>query len=147
MKHKIIFYITLWSMVLLLSGKCSDPEEPTDLLPDIQVNYIVNMNLPLYQDLLIPGAYAETPQNIGVQGIIIYNFNNQYKAFDLACPHYPTGSCDKMTFDGSLYLTCPCDETKFSIYDGASQNENVSQRAREYHVEELGGNQLRITNY
>ncbi len=138
--------ITISLLWLFISGSCKDNTQPTDLLPEVNVNYIVNMNLPLYQDLLIPGGYAETPVDVGVQGILIYNMNNRYKAFDLACPHYTPGSCGQMTFDGSLFLECPCDQTHFSIYDGASQNENVPQRAREYFVEVMGGNQLRITN-
>ncbi len=89
----------------------------------------------------------ETPDNIGIQGIIIYNFNGSYKAFDLACPHKPVRSCDKMEFDGSLFLKCPCDDAKFSIYDGSPQSSDVVDFAREYHVQEMGGNQLRITNY
>ncbi len=136
----------LWLFPLLIAGKCED-EHPPDLLPDVEVNYIVNMNLPLYQDLLIPGGYANTPSNIGVQGIIIYNFNNQYKAFDRACPHLSPGSCAQMEFDGTFYLVCPCDNAEFSIYDGSAQNENISQRAREYHVQNLGDNRLKITNY
>ena len=105
------------------------------------------MNLPQYSDLQITGVYKETPSNIGIQGVIIYNFNGTYKAFDLACPHKPVRSCSKMTFDGSLFLTCPCDDARFSIYDGSPQTGEISDFAREYHVEQLGGNQLRITNY
>jgi nitrite reductase/ring-hydroxylating ferredoxin subunit len=105
------------------------------------------MNLPQYSDLLIPGVYKETPPEIGVQGIIIYNFNGTYKAFDMACPHLAVNSCSKMTFDGALWLKCPCDEEKFSIYDGSARSGSISNLAREYHVQVLGTNQLHITNY
>ena len=130
----------------ILSTSCDDAVS-NDLLPNITVNYIVNMNLPQYSGLQIPGVSKETPSNIGVQGILIYNFNGSYKAFDLACPHLPVNSCAKMEFDGSILLTCTCDDATFSIYDGSPQTNGVANSAREYHVEILGGNQLRITNY
>jgi len=144
MKHLFKNTLILVSIILIVS--CSDPVSQ-DLLPNVPVNYIVNMNNVQYSDLQIPGVFKETPSNIGVKGILIYNFNGTYKAFDLACPHLPVTSCDKMEFDGSILLTCTCDDTKFSIYDGSPQTNGISNSAREYHVEVLGGNQLRITNY
>jgi len=139
---KKLFFILI-SIVLVVS--CKEPEY-NDLLPNVTVNFTVNMNLPQYSDLQIPGTYKESPSNIGVKGIIIYNFNNTYKAFDLACPHLAVSSCSKMEFDGSLFLKCLCDDTTFSIYDGSPQSNGASNWAREYKVQVLGGNRLQITN-
>lgn len=132
--------------MLLFFASCDKSENYDDLLPYRTVDYIVNMALPQYSDLLIPGQSKETPENIGVKGILIYNFNGSYKAFDLACPHLDPTTCAKMTFDGSLFLECPCDDARFSIYDGSPQTDGINYRAREYHIVRLNNTQLRITN-
>lgn len=125
---------------------CDKTEDYNDMLPYHVVDFVVNMNLPQYSDLLIPGQSKETPENYGVKGILIYNFNGNYKAFDLACPHLTLSACSKMFFDGSLFLNCPCDDARFSIYDGSPQTNGISNWAREYYVVKLSNSQLRITN-
>jgi len=138
---KQLFFIL---MLLSLAG-CDKTENYDDVLPYRVVDFVANLTLPQYNALMIPGQSAETT-DYGIKGVLIYNFNSSFKAFDLACPHLDPATCTKMTFDGSLFLKCPCDEAKFSIYDGSPQTNGINYRAREYHVEKLSETQLRITN-
>lgn len=127
---------------------CSNPE-PNDILPDKDVNVVIDLGLPLYQNLQVPTGWAFTPNTseYGISGILIYNRNGTYVAYDRACPHYAPNDCTPMTFDG-LYLKCTCDNTTFNILNGGTSNSpNVPQQAREYHVEILNANTLRIRNY
>lgn len=125
---------------------CDDPK-PNDLLPERDVNVVVDINLPLYQDLLIPSGYAFTPvtAEFGLQGIVIVNLNSRYVAFDRACPHMALNDCSPMSFNYPL-LKCNCDNATFNLLDGGTSSD-VDFQAREYHVEVINGSQLRITNY
>ncbi len=120
--------------------------QPNDLLPERNVNVSVDLSLPMYQDLLVPGGWAYTPTSAeyGFKGILVYNKNGNYVAFDRACPHYAVNDCLAMTFDG-LYLKCACDNSTFNILNGGTSAQ-VNYQAREYHVQ-ANGNILIITSY
>jgi len=140
---KKLFFIGL--LILLFS--CGDTQYK-DLLPDRSVDVTINLTLPDYIGLQIPGGHEMTPDGAvgyGIKGIFIYRSNSRYYAYERACPHKGIDECDPMTFDGS-YLVCPCDDAKFNFLNGGGSS-TVSYRAREYHVEEINANTLRITNY
>ena len=144
-------YFLFMSFGLFIS--CED-YKPNDLLPNRDVNVTIDMSLPRYQNLLVPGGYASTPSpptypEYGFKGILIINRNgNNYVAYDRACPHYGVSDCSAMTYNG-LYLICPCDNSEFNpLNGGVSATEGIDFQAREYHVEPLEGtNILRITSY
>lgn len=122
-----------------------EKNETNDILPDVDVNITVDLKLPQYIDLQIPSGWAYT--NGGLKGIIIQNTgtgNPNFKAYDRACPNYDCTT--PMAFDGSLKLTCPCDNSFYSIIDGSPQTSGNNYFAREYKVTEIG-NALIISNY
>ena len=131
--------------VILLFFAC-EKNETIDALPDIRANEIINLNLPQYQNLLIPSGSATA--NGGLKGILILNTGigkPPYKAFERACPNF---DCDQpMTFDGSLRMKCSCDLSEYSIIDGSPQTKGFSNFAREYRVLVLNNSTLNITNF
>jgi nitrite reductase/ring-hydroxylating ferredoxin subunit len=141
MKKLIYFFI-----IILFIG-CDDPQY-NDLLPDTPVDVTISLNLPAYSTLQIPGSWVYTPETAGygIKGIFIYNKSNSYVGYERACPHLAITECSVMSFDGTL-LKCPCDDSTFNIFSGGVSESGVPYRAREYHVEMLGGNSLRITSY
>ena len=141
MKHFLSIIIVVF---LILS--CDDPQYK-DLLPDTSVDVTINLNISAYNNLLVPGGWANTPTSgYGFKGILIYNKNGTFIAYERACPHLAITECSMMTFDG-LLLTCPCDESTFNIFAGGVSESGVAYRAREYHVQQIGANSLRITSY
>jgi nitrite reductase/ring-hydroxylating ferredoxin subunit len=139
--NKYFFIITL----LMLS--CDDPQY-NDLLPDTPVDVTINLNIPSYNGLQIPGNWAYTPDSsgFGLKGIFIYNKNGLFLAYERACPHLALSECSVMSFDGTL-LKCPCDDSTFNIFSGGVSESGVPYRAREYHVEIIGANSLKITSF
>lgn len=130
--------------VLLFSISC-EKNETNDILPEFSFNETINLNLPQYIDLQVPGGWAYT--NGGIQGIIIQNTgigSPPYKAFERACPNYDCNS--PMVFDGSLKLKCTCDDSEYSIYDGSPQTQGNHHFAREYRVTQSGST-LNISNF
>lgn len=139
---KKYFFITLFSVFFLSCGE----HVPNDLLPERNVDVTISLSLPVYQNLMVPGGWAYTPTTFeyGFQGILIYNRNGSYIAFERACPHLYVNTCTAMTFDG-LFMKCPCDNATFNILNGGISSQ-VDYQAREYHVQKNGDN-IRITSY
>ena len=136
----------LFSLVFIFS---CEKNEVNDILPYANVDVILNLNLPQYQDLQIPTewTYIDKGPGRGLQGIIIQStgLTPAYKAFERACPN---NDCETgMTFDGSLKMKCSCDQSEYSIIDGAPQTSGNSHFAREYRVSvSMDGKTLNITN-
>lgn len=126
---------------------CVDNKKNDDILPYVQVNETIDLNLPEFINLNVPGgtAYASG----GLKGLIIYNINGtQFKAFERAAPHLPiSSSCSQMVVQNGIKMVCPCDDSEFNILNGQPLTDGVDKFAREYLVTNLNGTVLRITNF
>ncbi|WP_299522044.1 hypothetical protein [uncultured Lutibacter sp.] len=135
----------LFLIVALIS---CEKNETNDILPFANVDVTLNLNLPQYQNLQIPTewVYIEKGANRGLQGIIIQStgLTPPYKAYERACPN--NDCTTPMVFDGSLKMKCPCDNSEYSIIDGAPQTAGNSHFAREYKVNQINPSTLIITN-
>jgi len=138
--------LLLCFLILFFSCENNDTD---DLLPDVQVNVVIDLNLPQYIDLQTPTGWINTSGgNDGIQGILIQNTgvgSPPFKAFERACPNRDCGS--PMKFDGSLKMKCNCDNSEYSIIDGSPQTEGNLHFAREYRVLVLDPSTLNITNF
>ena len=134
----------LFLLLVILFNSCEE-NDLQDVLPDVKVNVTISLNLPQYLELQTPSGWAYT--NGGIKGIIVQNIgigNPPYKAFERACPNYDCSS--PMTFDGSLRMTCSCDNSEYSIIDGSPQTTGNPHFAREYKVA-VNNSTLNITNF
>jgi len=140
----MIKFLFLVSTILILG--CTSNGVENDCFPFITVNESVNLDLPQFIDLQVPGGWAYTSG--GLQGLIIYNINGvQFKAFDRLCPGQTISSCSQMIVDSNLRILCQCDDSEFNILNGAPLTEGTNCFANEYLVENLNGSLLRITNF
>jgi len=140
MKKLIFLLIT----VLLVS--CTDSGNDNNCFPFVSVNETINLELPQYIDLNVPGGWAYAPG--GLQGLIVYNLNGvQFKAYDRLCPGQNISSCSQMIVDSNLRILCQCDDVEYNILNGAPLTDGAECFANEYLVENLNGSILRITNF
>ncbi len=136
----------LFLLFLLISFFSCEKNETNDILPNIPVDFTVDLNLPQYINLQIPNGWSYAIG--GIKGILILNTgigSPPFKAFDRACPNNDCNS--PMNFDGSLKFKCPCDDSEYSIIDGSPQTPGNSHFAREYRVNVLNSSTLNITNF
>lgn len=135
--------LILFCFVTLFS---CEKNEVNDILPNVPVDIMVNLDLPQYINLQTPNGWANAIG--GIQGIVIQNTgigNPPFKAFERACPN---GDCTSpMTFDGSLKMTCSCDQSTYSIIDGSPQTSGNLHFAREYKVIIVHSSLLNIINF
>ncbi len=145
-KIKIVQKITL-ILILFLTFSCSDSnDDPNTILPNIPVNETIFLNNPQFIDLQIVGGWAYA--NGGISGLIIYHYNtNFYIAFDRAAPHLNPNEkpCSTMKVEFP-FMICDCDQSKFSILDGAPLTDGINYPAKQY-LAEVDGNTLHITNF
>ncbi len=139
---KISILILLFSLLA-----CSDSDtDPNNILPNIPVNETVFLDLPQYIDLKAVGGWAYTQG--GISGIILYRAGTtNYVAWERSAPHLAPSSCSRMTVENGIIMYCFCDESKFQIIDGAPMTDGINYAAKQYRVDILGNNTLRITNY
>ena len=135
-------------LILIIFFSC-EKNDNDDFLPTTTVDITINLNLPQYQNLLIPTGwvYIEQGSTIGLQGLLVQNtgLTPKYKAFERACPNNDCAS--PMIYDGSLKMKCSCDQSEYSIIDGSPQTSGNSKSAREYRVLVLSSTTIKITNY
>lgn len=131
--------------IILSTSNCSNSGENLDILPYVRVEKTIDLSLPQYINLQVPGGWVDNIPE-GVRGIVLYRIkSNEFKAFDRACPQ---NSCTTaMTFDGSIKLKCSCDKSEFSILDGSPQTNGVVNIAREYQVRIINSSILQISNF
>jgi len=139
-------YLIIILTFLSLNSCKDDFVDNNKYLPNVSVNFSVDLNLPESNGLLIVGGFAKFPEK-GIRGVIVFNNGlGNYIAFDLACPHINLQECSTMTFNSSdLFMKCPCDDEKFSKLDGSPLNPDIQYAARMYLVEK-SGNTLFIHN-
>lgn len=108
MKTKISLVLMLSAMLSALLSACGNYRSSIPDMPVYVERYLVNINC------LVPGSYwhITRPQTVsdavGFGGIIlVYAFDNQYYAFDMACPHEAQASKRIDLPDESLNATCP----------------------------------------
>lgn len=133
---KIIF---VFSCILLLN--CSSNTIVSECFKGIQVDEIINFQLPEYQNLLVDGGRVSSfidGRNIQ----IIRNSSSNYLAFDLECPEQDCNS--PMTFD-SISITCPCSNKKYNYLQGGAPVDGNGCAALIYLVEPISSTSIRIT--
>lgn len=148
-----------YSIVLIIFGllfvdsSCRKKVRPEDTFPYVPVNITINLDLPLYQNLRIPGHY--TYLNGGHRGIfLLHSVDDRYIALDLGCPYLPYEECSQLHYDTSrmnfrcgqysLGIFDKCCESLFQ-FDGVLLNGPAVFPMRSYHVNH-SGNYLYITN-
>ena len=139
--RRVLFLV---STILFLG--CTTSGNTNECFPFIAVGETINLDLPQFIDLQVPGGWSYAPG--GHQGLIIYNLNGvQFKAYDRLCPGENISSCSQMIVDTNLRILCQCDDSEYNILNGAPLTAGSECFAKEYLVENLNGSVLRITNF
>ena len=143
--HIVTMQKSLLLLFLIFLFSC-EKNETNDILPNVSVNFTINLDLPQYINLQTPTGSVET-NNGGLQGVLILNtgLTPLFKAYERACPNNDCSSA--MIFDGSLKMKCPCDNSEYSIIDGSPQTSGNLHFAREYRVLQINPSTINITNY
>lgn len=138
---KIAIFLFLLSFFSVLPA-C----EREDRIPYVQVDFVLYLDLPEFQELKTPGNYLYLTG--GVRGIIMYcEFTDSYKAYERNCPFEPADANSILDVDSTgLFLVCRHCESKFMILDGSVINGPTKRPLLQYPTY-LNNNVLTISNY
>ncbi len=117
-----IRFITL--ILILITLSCSDDEgNRNPFLADINFNFEVNLNLPLYSPLTnIGNAVLVQSQGIGIRGVYVVNTGfDLYRAFEASCPNHAPSPCSTMDSSGQV-ATCDCEDFEYNLLTGQQLN-------------------------
>ena len=120
--RKIILLLT----VLLFS--CSKNEiSRNPNLTSVKFNVSVNLNLPSNDNLRFTGGSSLFPSG-GINGVLIFNLNGTYLAWEASCPNHPIKNCSKLSLKGVL-AECECEGYQYSLAIGQLLNpdENINR--------------------
>ena len=142
----ICLFTFLISFIFISCNKNSNIRNP--YLPELDFEFSINLNLPLYSDLKFTGG-SILVNDFGHKGIILYNLNNNiYLAWEASCPNHMPNSCSKTKLLGSL-AECECENYQYSLATGQlinpSPNNNNQYSMINYGVR-VTGNSLVIYN-
>lgn len=111
--------------MLIATGSCN--RDKNDIIPDVFVDFSININDPEFSDLKIPGnsvTVNASTNNLGYRaagyagnGIIIYHdIEGEFFAFDRTCPHdfAKNGATVKLDVD-YIYAICPVCKTYYAM--------------------------------
>ncbi len=112
---------------------------------DINFEKTINLNLPLYDNLRYNGG-SHYINGLGLKGVILFNLNNNYIAWEASCPNHQPSSCSTMVVEG-VQTKCNCESNIYSLANGQilSNNTKDSYPLVMYFTEKSGSN-LRIHN-
>ncbi len=139
---KIHLFLLALTFVLISDG-CRKKE---DLVPNVYVNFTIFLSDPEFATLQTIGNYVFVTG--GVSGIVIYrNSQTEFTAYDRCCTYKPSERCAVLPdTSNSLFLRCPCCNSKFSLIDGSVQSGPAERALTSYSASFDQNNTLQVTN-
>ncbi|SFU28384.1 hypothetical protein SAMN05216480_101357 [Pustulibacterium marinum] len=142
---------SLLTIVLFISCAKSDIDR-NPYLSEASFSKSLNLNLPLYYNLTVPGnAVYIGDDDAGIKGIIVINrgFNN-FLAWEASCPNHAPSDCSTMQVTGGVYCTCNCEGYEYNLYTGnvvsESDEDGGANYTLLYYQTYFSGNTLTISN-
>lgn len=122
MKRRInasLLVLALIISTLFISNSCSSRDETVSCFPDVNINVVLNLNLPAYQNLQTVGGWIYVDeQSSGTRGLIVVRTTNGFKIYDRNAPHIcPDGNTTLMV-ENSIKIVCPKDGAEWILLTG-----------------------------
>ena len=110
-------FILVFSALNLNS--CGRSTETVSCFPDTQINVLLNLNLPAYQNLQNVGGWIYVnEQSPGTRGLIVVRTTTGFKVYDRNAPHLCPDSNTTLTVTDNIKITCAKDGAEWILYTG-----------------------------
>ena len=135
-------------VVLFIVSSLSCKKEEDNDIPNVMVDFTINLNLPEYFNLSAPGGWIYV--NGGVKGIVIYRLTlNDFYAIERNCSYQPSNG-DRVSVDtaNTTFLIDAACGSKFNMVNGGSLvNGPATHPLKRYNATYDGSNLLHVYNY
>jgi len=155
-KPNILFSFLILISALIFSG-CSN--DKNDVIPDVYVDFFINLSDPLFFDLNAVGSIAYVSyqtNNLGSvaagydnNGIIIYRATlDQFYAYDRTCPHdfVSEGVSVKVNGDGNFAI-CPRCGTSYALPASGTPYSGVGKYPLKNYRTSFNGSVVHVWNH
>ena len=130
-------------LLLFLFAGCG---KQGNVVPNVAVNFQVQLNIPQYSSLKSQGS-AVIVNGYGVAGVIVANTIYGYRAYDRCSAYEPEKRCAVTIDDSKILVTDPCSGSKWLLQDGTPSKAPAVRSLKPYNVYiDPSGNFLTITN-
>lgn len=104
---------------LQIIKSCGERNETVDCFPRTNINVMLNLNLPAYNNLQYVGGWIYIDeQSSGTRGLIVVRTSNGFKAYDRNAPHLcPATNTILKVVDG-IKIVCDKDESEWILLTG-----------------------------
>jgi len=118
-----------------------------NVVPNVSVNFQLQLNDPKYSPLRTPGN-AVLIDGYGVAGVIVYrNFDGSYVSYDRCSTYEPEKRCAVTISDSNLTVTDPCSGSKWLLQDGTPNKAPAVRSLKAYNVYiDASRNYLTVSN-
>ena len=122
MKRNIYTSLLALSLVistLFISKSCSNRDDTVVCFPEVDINVVLNLNLPAYQNLQTVGGWLYIDeQSSGTRGLIVVRTTNGFKIYDRNAPHICPESNTTLVVENSIKIVCPKDGAEWILLTG-----------------------------
>lgn len=130
--------------IFFIACKSDIPQQ----IPNVFVDEYIYLNNPSAYAINFIGGHIY--YDAGYKGLVIYrrynnNDGNDWVAYERACPDHYSRDCGLLNVVEDTFLECPCDGTRFLLFDGSVTEGESTYPLLQYQVDYLG-DRIRITN-
>ncbi|HTD99079.1 MAG TPA: hypothetical protein VK668_07310 [Mucilaginibacter sp.] len=121
-------------LLALVTFACLSCGKSGDVIPNVPVNFQMNINDPRMSPLHAPGG-AVLVDGYGIAGLVIYRRSDMsYAAYDRCSSYMPEKKCAVTLDNNSLTCTDPCSGAKFSLDDGGPVKAPATRSLKAYSI-------------
>lgn len=114
-----MFFLTLLIFSSLNFNSCGRSTETVSCFPNNQINVILNLNLPAYQNLQNVGGWVYiNEQSSGSRGLIVIRATNGFKIYDRNAPHICPENNTTLEVIDNIKVYCPKDGAEWILITG-----------------------------
>ncbi|MCC2589613.1 hypothetical protein [Chryseobacterium sp. MFBS3-17] len=104
---------------ILTFNSCVRTEDTVHCFPDAQINVILNLNLPAYQNLQNVGGWIYVnEQSAGTRGLIAVKTSTGFKIYDRNAPHLCPDAQTTLKVQDNIKIVCDKDGSEWILYTG-----------------------------
>lgn len=122
MKKKTLFNLSLIFLIfssLFIFKSCGNTEDTVSCFPDVNIDVVLNLNLPTYFDLQTVGGWIYVDeQSDGTRGLIIVRTTNGFKIYDRNAPHICPDKNTTLQVENNIKVVCPEDGAEWILLTG-----------------------------
>lgn len=105
--------------MLFIVNSCSSRDDTVNCFPESNINVVLNLNLPAYQNLQTVGGWIYVDeQSSGTRGLIVVRTTNGFKIYDRNAPHICPDNSTTLIVQNSIKIICPKDGAEWILLTG-----------------------------